>query len=61
MPSSGVSCNLVVFFVILNLVNPDFITIMYHLELSPNSYEMTEDMNFKNNHRALKGDCKGFR
>jgi hypothetical protein len=25
---------------ILNLVNPDFITIMYHLGLTPNTYEM---------------------
>jgi hypothetical protein len=30
----------VVFVVILNLVNPDFIIIMYRLELTPNSYEM---------------------
>jgi hypothetical protein len=31
------------FYVILNLdlVNPDFIIIMYHLELKPNSYKMT--------------------
>jgi hypothetical protein len=29
-----------VFFVILNLVNPDFIFIAYHLELTPYSYEM---------------------
>jgi hypothetical protein len=28
-----------VFFVILNLVNPDSIMIMYHLELTPNSHE----------------------
>jgi hypothetical protein len=27
-------------FVILNLVNPDFIIIMYHLELTPNTYEI---------------------
>jgi hypothetical protein len=29
-------------FVVLNLVNPDFIIIMYHQELRPNSYEMTQ-------------------
>jgi hypothetical protein len=26
--------------IILDLVNPDFITIMYHLELTPNSYKV---------------------
>jgi hypothetical protein len=31
---------LVVFFVKLNLVNPDFIISMYHLELTPNSDEV---------------------
>jgi hypothetical protein len=30
-----------VFFVILNLVNPDFIIIMYHLELTPKSCELS--------------------
>jgi hypothetical protein len=29
-----------VYFVILNLVNPDFIIIMYHPELTSSSYEM---------------------
>jgi hypothetical protein len=28
------------FFFIANLVNPDIITIMYHLELMPNTYEI---------------------
>jgi hypothetical protein len=28
-------------FVILNLMNPDLIIIMYHLELTPNYYEMS--------------------
>jgi hypothetical protein len=30
------------FFVILNLVNPDFIIIMHRLELTPNSYEIND-------------------
>jgi hypothetical protein len=43
-PDDGIVCRnilskSVLFFVILNLVNPDFIIIMYHLELTPNSYE----------------------
>jgi hypothetical protein len=29
-----------VFFVILNIVNPDIIIIMYHLELTLNSYDI---------------------
>jgi hypothetical protein len=35
-------CLSVVLFGILNLVNPDFIIIMYYLELTPNSNEMIE-------------------
>jgi hypothetical protein len=30
----------IAFFVILNIVNPNFIIIMYYLELKPNSYEI---------------------
>jgi hypothetical protein len=35
------SITTIIFCVILNLVNPDFIIIIYHFELTPNSYEMT--------------------